>query len=57
MNKERKFEAKPKLELPDTVCKCAGAYYSIMEGELRCNKCNGLSPKARLVGGQFIKIK
>jgi len=38
-------------------CKCGGmAGFVIVDGELVCQNCGGLSPKAKLVGEQFVKI-
>ncbi len=38
-------------------CECGGlAGYLIKNGELICQSCGGISPRAKLVNGQFIKI-
>ncbi len=37
-----------------TICIHPG--YLVKEGELRCVKCNELSPRAKLVNGQLVRI-
>lgn len=40
-----------------SYCKCGGAKgYSVVNGKLTCNICGGLSPRARLVNNEFIRI-
>ncbi len=38
-------------------CKCGGnAGYLLVSGELTCQSCGGISPKARLQGEQMVKL-
>lgn len=38
-------------------CKCGGAAgYLMVDGELVCQSCGGISPRARLNGEQFVKL-
>lgn len=38
-------------------CKCGGSKgYLLQDGQLICQSCGGLSPKAKLVGEEFVKI-
>lgn len=38
-------------------CKCGGkGGYLLIDGELVCQSCGGLSPKAKLVGDKFVRI-
>jgi len=38
-------------------CKCGGKQgYTVKDGQLICNICGGLSPKAKIVNNQFVKI-
>ncbi len=38
-------------------CKCGGmGGYLLIDGELICQSCGGISPRARLSGEQFVKL-
>ena len=38
-------------------CKCGGnAGYLLENGELTCQSCGGISPRARIAGEQFVKL-
>ncbi len=38
-------------------CKCGGnAGYLVKDGQLICQSCGGISPRARMAGEQFVKL-